>query len=155
MLTYPQQPDSGTLALAVQSQLAALGVTVEIQQVPDITSAVEEPTGWQAAVRGNGFVSFGGDYITPLNNYLRTGGPNNVTGIADPALDTLIDQVAVELDPATRDGLLREIQQRVADNGYLGYLGVRLPAVVAGPAWQGYPVPISNLWVDARTAPAA
>lgn len=155
MLTYPQQPDSDTLALAVQSQLAALGVGVEIRQVPDITSAVEEPAGWQAAVRGNGFISFGGDYVTPLNTYLRSGGPGNVTGIADPELDALIDSVAVELDPAARDDLLRRIQTRVADDGYLAYLGIRLPAVVAGPAWRGYEVPISNLWVDARTAPAA
>lgn len=154
VLTYPQQPDSDALALAVQAQLAPLGVAMEIVQVPDIQSAVAETTGWQAAVRGNGFVSFGGDYITPLLNTLRSGGPSNYTGVADPDLDTLIDQVAVELDPAARDDLLRRIQRLVADQGYLGYLGTRLPAVITGPAWRGYPVPISNLWVDARTAPS-
>lgn len=154
MLSYPQQPDSGTLALAVQSQLAAQGVAVEITQVPDITSVVEQPTGWQASVRGNGFISFGGDYVTPLVNSLRTGGPSNYTGVADPELDALIDRLGVELDTTARDDLLRRIQLRVAGNGYLGYLGIRLPAVVAGPAWRGYPVPISNLWVDATTAPS-
>lgn len=154
MLTYPQQPDSDALALAVQAQLAELGVGVDIRQVPDIQSAVAETNGWQASVRGNGFISFGGDYITPLVNSLRTGGPSNYTGVADPVLDTLIDRVAVELDPATRDDLLRQVQRRAADQGYLGYLGTRLPAVVTGSGWRGYPVPISNLWVDARTAPA-
>ena len=153
LLTYLQQPDPDALALAVQAQMAALGVGVEIRQVPDITSAVEQPTGWQASVRGNGFISFGGDYITPLVNYLRTGGPSNVTGVADPALDALIDRVAVELDTTARDDLLRQIQKRVADNGHLGYLGIRLPAVVTGPAWKGYAVPIANLWVDATTKP--
>ncbi|OLT11891.1 hypothetical protein BJF78_25520 [Pseudonocardia sp. CNS-139] len=139
----------------MQSQLAQLGVTVQIRQVPDIQDAVEQPTGWQASVRGNGFISFGGDYITPLVNYLRTGGPSNVTGVSDPALDALVDQVAVELDAAARDDLLRRIQQQVADHGYLAYLGMRRPAVVAGPGWRAYPVPISNLWVDAGTAPAS
>jgi peptide/nickel transport system substrate-binding protein len=153
MLTYPQQPDSDTLALAVQSQLAALGVTVAIQQVPDMNSAVQDSTGWQAAVVGNGFISFGGDYITPLRNYLRTGGPRNVSGVADPELDTLINRVAAERDPAARDELLRQIQRRVAEQGHVGYLGTRLPAVVTGPAWKRYRVPISNLWVDATTAP--
>lgn len=153
MLTYPQQPDSDALALAVQAQLAELGVGVDIRQVPDIESVVEIDTGWAAAVRGSGFVSFGGDYITPLVNTLRTGGPSNYTGVADPGLDALIDRLAVELDPAVRDDLLRQIQRRVAEQGYLGYLGVRLPAVVAGPAWRGYDVPIANLWVDATTAP--
>ncbi|MCW0215736.1 MAG: ABC transporter substrate-binding protein [Pseudonocardia sp.] len=155
LLTYPQQPDSGALALAVQAQLAELGVGVEIEQVPDITSALEEKTGWHAAVAGNGFVSFGGDHVTPLINYLRSDGPSNATGTADPVLDSLIDEVAVELNASSRDDLLRRIQRRVADNGYLGYLGTRLPAVVTGPAWKDYQVPISNLWVDARTGPAA
>jgi peptide/nickel transport system substrate-binding protein len=154
MLTYPQQPDSDALALAVQAQLARLGITVEIRQVPDIVDVVDQPTGWQAAVRGNGFTSSGGDYITPLVNHVRTGGPSNVTGISDPALDALIDQVAVELDSTNRDELLRRIQRHIADNGYLAYIGLRRPAVVAGPAWRGYPVPIAQLWVDARTTPA-
>ena len=155
LLTYPQQPDSDVLALAVQAQLATIGVGVDIRQVPDLESTLEEKTGWQAAVAGNGFISFGGDYITPLKNYLRTGGPRNFGGTADPALDALIDRVAVELDPTVRDGLLRQIQDRVAEQGYLGYLGIRRPAVVTGPAWRGYQVPISNLWVNARTAPSA
>ncbi|MBW0090816.1 hypothetical protein I4I73_10125 [Pseudonocardia sp. KRD-184] len=155
VLTYPQQPDSDSLALAVQAQLAGLGVGMEIQQVPDITSVVEQPDGWQAAVRGNGFLSFGGDYVTPLLTTLRSGGTNNHTGTADPELDALIDAVAVELDTAARDDLLRRVQQRVADNGYLGYLGIRLPAVVTGPAWRDYEVPISNLWVHATTAPSS
>jgi len=153
ILTYPQQPDSDTLALAVQAQLARLGVGVDIRQVPDIQAAVEEQTGWQASVYGGGFISFGGDYLTPLVNTLRTGGPNNYTGTSDPALDALIDRLGVELDTTERDGLLRRIQTLIAERGYLGYLGVRLPAVVAGPAWRGYPVPIANLWVNAQTAP--
>lgn len=155
MLTYPEQPDSGALAVAVQAQLAELGVGVDIRQVPDITSVMEQDTGWQAGVIGNGFISFGGDYITPLRKYLHGDGTRNFAGVSDPQLDALIDAVAVELDPTARDELLRRIQRRVADNGYLGYLGMRLPAVVTGPGWRGYEVPISNLWVDATTAPSA
>ncbi len=138
MNTYPQQPDSATLALALQAQLKSVGIDVKISQVPDINTVVEQPTGWQAAIIANGFISFGGDYITPLDNYLRTGGPSNVTGVADPALDALIDRVAVELDTTARDALLRQIQTLVADRGYLGYLGMRKGAVVAGPRWRDY-----------------
>ncbi|MDN5861650.1 MAG: ABC transporter substrate-binding protein, partial [Pseudonocardia sp.] len=155
LLTYPQQPDSDTLALAVQAQLKSLGIDVRISQVPAITSVVEQPTGWNAAIRGNGFISFGGDYITPLVNYLHSGGPSNVTGVSDPALDALIDRVAVELDEGSRDELLRRIQTHVADHGYLGYLGVRKTGVVAGPRWREYQVPIANLWVGPGTAPPA
>src|SRR5690606_3635233 len=56
LLTYPQQPDSDALALAVQAQLARIGVGVDIRQVPDIQSAVAQQTGWQASVRGSGFI---------------------------------------------------------------------------------------------------
>ncbi|MDN5749416.1 MAG: ABC transporter substrate-binding protein [Pseudonocardia sp.] len=155
MLTYPEQPDSDALALAVQAQLAELGVGVEIRQVPDITSLMEEDTGWQAGIIANGFMSFGGDYITPLLTYLHSDGIRNYAGVSDPQLDVLIERLAVELDSTARDELLRQIQHRIAEGGYLAYLGVRLPAVVAGPGWQGYPVPIANLWVDAETAPSA
>ncbi|MBW0117655.1 ABC transporter substrate-binding protein, partial [Pseudonocardia abyssalis] len=156
VLTYPQQPDSDVLALALQSQLGAVGIGVEIQQVPDINDVQEgDPVGWQAAVTSNGFISFGGDYLTPVQRYLRTGGPRNVTGVADPELDALVDELSTTLDTTARDDLLRRVQQRVADQGHLAYLGIRLPAVITGPAWRGYEVPISNLWVDARTAPAA
>ncbi|SDG88155.1 ABC transporter substrate-binding protein [Pseudonocardia oroxyli] len=154
MLTYPQQPDADTLGLAVQAQLARLGVGVDIRQVPDIEDAVDAPTGWQAAIRGQGFISFGGDYLTPLTNLLRTGGPANHTGTSDAELDGLIAELAVTTDTAARDDLLRRIQTLVSSRGYYGYLGMRLPAVVTGPEWRNYPVPISNLWVDARTAPA-
>jgi len=154
MLTYPAQPDSRTLAVAVQSQLQELGVTVEVKQVPDIVSAMEEnPRGWGAATRGNGFISFGGDYITPLVNYLHSDGPSNLSGISDPTLDTLINKVGVEFDTDDRNTLLRKVQRRVAKKGHLGYLGIRLPPVVTNQQWRDYSVPIANMWVDADTSP--
>lgn len=154
MLTYPQQPDSRTLAVAVQSQLQKLGIKVEIEQVPDIDSAMaDDPHDWDAAVRGNGFISFGGDYITPLVNYLHSAGPSNLAGTSDQTLDTLIDKVEVEFDTDNRNKLLQQIQHRVEEMGHLGYLGIRLPPVVTSPEWQNYSVPVSNLWVDAETAP--
>ena len=33
----------------------------------------------------------------------------------------------------------------------MGFLGMRIPGIVAGPAWRTYQVPTANLWVDART----
>src|SRR5699024_2625069 len=94
MLTYPQQPHSRTLAVAVQSQLQDLGITVEVEQVPDIDSAMtEKPDEWQAATRGNGFISFGGDYITPLMNYLHSDGASNLSEVSDSELDSLIEEL--------------------------------------------------------------
>lgn len=154
VMTYPQQPDSDVIALALQAQLAPLGVGVDIRQVPDLDDAMEPDTGWNAAIAGNGFVSFGGDHVGPLNRYVRSGGERNHAGIADPQLDALIDRVAVELDTTARDDLLRRIQQRIAERGHLAYVGMRRPGVITAPEWRGYRIEGSNLWVGHDTAPA-
>ncbi len=153
--TYAQQPDSGTLAVAIQAQLQAVGIDASISQVPDITAAQKNPTGWNAAVEGDGTTSFSGDPITPLQRYFHSKGPDNVSGIDDPALDSLIDRLSATLDPAVADGLLRQTQQKIAAGAYNVFLGQRLPAVIVGAAWRKYPVPTANLWVDNTTAPAS
>ena len=154
VLTYPQQPDSGTLAVAIQAQLKKIGVEVSISQVPDTEAAMKKPTGWDAGVIGDGTTSFSGDPIPPLQEYFATGGANNYGGIADPALDELIKKLAVAIDQKASEDLLHRIQQRISDHAYMGFLGMRLPAVIAGPAWKGYQVPPANLWVDATTTAA-
>ncbi|MBP2369016.1 ABC transporter substrate-binding protein [Pseudonocardia parietis] len=153
VLTYPQQPDSDVIALALQAQLAELGVGVDIRQVPDLDDAMEPDTGWDAGIAGNGFISYGGDYVGPLNRYVRSGGERNHGGIADPELDALIDRVAVELDTTARDDLLRRIQHRIADRGHLAYIGLRKPGVITAPHWRGYEIEGSNLWVGHDTVP--
>ncbi|MEQ3553397.1 ABC transporter substrate-binding protein [Pseudonocardia nematodicida] len=154
MLTYPEQPDSDALALALQAQLAELGVGVDIRQVPDIDSVLETGTGWNSGISATGFLSFGGDYVLPLQRIVRSDGARNFSGIDDPELDALVDQVAAELDTTTRDDLMRRIQQRIADRGHFGYVGLRKPAVVTSPEWSGYAIEGSNLWVAHDTAPS-
>jgi peptide/nickel transport system substrate-binding protein len=151
--TYAAQPDTETLAVALQAQLKAIGFDVSVSQVPDIDAAQKSPTGWTAALEGDGTTSFSGDPITPLQEYWASKGPSNTTGIADPTLDGLINQLSATLDQTTSNDLLRQIQQRIADNAYNIFIGQRLPAVIAGPAWKGYRVPVANLWVTATTAP--
>lgn len=153
MLTYPEQPDSDAVALALQAQLAELGVGVDIRQVPDIDSVLKTGTGWNSGISSRGFISFGGDYVLPLQTIVRSDGEANFSGIADPELDALVDRVGVELDPAARDDLLRRVQQRIAERGHLAYVGLRRPAVVTSPAWSGYAIEGSNLWVAHDTAP--
>ena len=77
------------------------------------------------------------------------------TGAGNPKLDSLIDQLASTLDASTRDSLLKQTQQIIAGNAYGIFVGQRLPAVIAGPAWRHYPVPPANLWVNAMTTPSS
>jgi peptide/nickel transport system substrate-binding protein len=153
--TYAAQPDTQTLAVAMQAELSPLGFDVSISGVPDIDAAQKNPTGWTSALEGDGTTSFAGDPITPLQEFFASKGPSNTTGVDNPKLDSLIDQLASTVDASTRDDLLRQTQQIIASNAYGIFVGQRLPAVIAGPAWRHYPVPPANLWVDATTAPSS
>jgi peptide/nickel transport system substrate-binding protein len=152
--TYAEQPDTATLAVAMQAELSAVGFDVSISQVPDIDAAQKNPTGWTSALEGDGTTSFAGDPITPLQEYWASNGPENTTGTNNPQLDKLINQLAVTISASGRDALLKQTQQIIADNAYTIFVGQRLPAVIAGPAWRNYPVPAANLWVNATTAPS-
>jgi len=153
--TYAQQPDTQTLAVAIQAELSQIGFDVSISQVPDIDAAQKNPAGWTSALEGDGTTSFAGDPITPLQELFASKGPSNTTGAGNPKLDSLIDQLASTLDAGTRDDLLKQTQQIIAGNAYGIFVGQRLPAVIAGPAWRHYPVPPANLWVSATTAPSS
>lgn len=154
ILTYPQQPDSGTLGVAVQSQLAKIGMTVKLQQVPDSSAAMQDPkVTWDGAIIGNGTTSFSGDPISPLQTYFVSTGPRNFFGLKDAALDTTIGQLATTMDAGQREALLHRVQDIVGENAYMGFLTMRLPGVVAGPKWKNYAIPPANLWVGFDTKP--
>lgn len=149
-LTYPQQPDSDTLALAIQSQLKGHGIQVSIRQVPDTTAEMKGGN-WDAAIVSNGTVSFGGSPIPPLQRYWRTGGNRNYSHISDPELDGLIDKLAVTLDEKTSHDLLVAIQKRIGEQGYNGFCGRRRPSVVVGKRVPNYTPQHALIWVDATT----
>ncbi|HEX3713591.1 MAG TPA: ABC transporter substrate-binding protein [Trebonia sp.] len=153
--TYAEQPDTATLAVALQAELSAAGFDVSISQVPDIDAAQKNPAGWTSALEGDGTTSFAGDPITPLQEYWASKGPGNTTGVSNQKLDSLVNQLAVTLTTSGRDALLKQTQQIIGDNAYTIFVGQRLPAVIAGPAWRNYPVQAANLWVSATTAPTS
>lgn len=149
-LTYPQQPDSDTLALALQAQFKEHGILVSIRQVSDTTAEMEGDN-WDAAIVSNGTVSFGGSPIPPLQRYFRTGGNRNYSHISDPELDALIDTLAVTLDEQAANELLVKIQRRIGDQGYNGFCGRRRPSVVVGQRVPDYTPQHALIWVDAST----
>lgn len=150
ILTYPQQPDSGILALALQSQLKAQGITVTIKQVPDMT-AVMKSEKWDSGISGNGTVSLGGSPIPPLTRSYLTNSERNYSHISDSTLDELIKKLEVTIDKNQTKTLLQQIQTRIGEQGHNGYLGRRRTGVVAGTRMKHYQIPVSMLWVDAKT----
>jgi len=116
LLSYPQQPDSKTVAVAVQAQLRAVGFDVQVRQVDDVTAAVKSPTGWDAAVLGNGTLDWTQtDPVTPIIANFTPSGDNNYGGVSDPELDRLAAQLTETFDPAVRDKLMVRVQQIVVE----------------------------------------
>lgn len=154
LLSYPQQPDSNVLAVAIQAQLAEVGVDVEVTDVPDITET-REGTEWDAAIVGDSLLSFSLSPEDGLRGDLVTGGDQNFAGISNPELDQLVETLSATFVEAERNALLEEIQHVIHDNGLWGATIMRQPAVVTNANWAGYVTPVANLWVTASTAPSS
>lgn len=154
LLSYPQQPDSTTIAEALQVQLGEVGFAVEVNQVDDITAA-REGADWDGAIVGSSLLSFGGSPVEGIADSLETGGSENYAGVSDPELDEAIDELRTTFDEDARIALLEEIQRIIADGGHYAATVLRQPAVVTSAQWRGYEVPISNLWVTSETAPSS
>lgn len=150
LLSYPQQPDSDTIAVALQSQLKKVGIEVTVSQVPDITEA-RESGDWDGAIVGDSLQSFSLSPVEGLDD-LRSGFEENYQKVSNPALDALLVELRAEFDQTARDELLKQVQQIISQQGLWAATVQRKPAVVTNEAWKGYEPPISNLWVDARTA---
>lgn len=112
-LGLPQYPELLKTGEVVRDQLKKIGITMNIKQVDvtvwfdafskgdyQITSAYQERT------------------IDPDNFYslvIKSGGPINTTGYANPNVDQLIDQAAQGSDEAARKKLYTQIRQVVRE----------------------------------------
>jgi peptide/nickel transport system substrate-binding protein len=113
-LGLPQYPELLKTGQVVRDQLRQIGITMNIKQVDvsvwfdrfskgdyQITSAYQERT------------------IDPDNFYslvLKSGGPINTTGYANPKADALITQAAAETDMAKRKALYSELRKIIWDD---------------------------------------
>ncbi len=151
VLTYPQQPDSQVVAVALQDQLRKVGFDVKVRQVDDVTAVVESPDGWNAAVLGNGTLDWTGtDPVAPLIANFTPKGDTNYGGVDDPELSGLINRLVGAFDPATRDALMRQVQKLVVeDKAYSLYLALKRVPVIASPRLRDYRIPpVALLFVD-------
>ncbi|MGH8932257.1 MAG: ABC transporter substrate-binding protein [Egibacteraceae bacterium] len=155
LLTYPQQPDLQPLAVAVQAQLAELGFDVEIRQVDDIMSTLQDPEAWNTAMIFSGTTDFTGATESFLRRYLVTGGDRNDGGVSDPKLDELAARLVSTFETPARHETLARIQEIVVEEeAYLAVAALKRFPVVASPAYRDY-VPSSSLnHVTFETKPA-
>jgi peptide/nickel transport system substrate-binding protein len=138
LLTYPQQPDTGTIAVAMQAQLKEAGFDVRIDEVPNNYEAMEKPNTWDVGLSFDGTLGYTYDPIAPLRDFLTSKGAHNFGGVADPRLDQAVTALQAASDETTRDALLADVQQIVADQRYTVIVAQRSSPAVVGEAFPNY-----------------
>ncbi|MGH8930964.1 MAG: hypothetical protein ACRDZO_10155, partial [Egibacteraceae bacterium] len=137
VLLYSEREQFQPVALAMQDQLGALGIGVEITEQPYDAGMYDNLSRWDAALYLDYSVSGSGVPDTGLPTYLHTGGFANFGQISDPQLDGLLDDLAVAGGNADQgDDLLRQIQEvAVAEQAYVIHIGYERDGSVVGPGW--------------------
>ena len=104
-------------AHAISVELQALGFEVEVEIVNrrDFGERVWLGGEYQLMLGPPAPITAPNGYLLPV---LHSDGIWNTTGHRDDVLDELLESQAVEFDPDTRAGLIRDIQERVLDQGY-------------------------------------
>lgn len=101
-------PQAELLGPAVQDMLArSLGIETEIRIIERAQLGEEEKNGNFTIVidtYGHGI----SDISPRANLWWRTGGSQNWSGYSNPDFDALLDQIDVEIDPATRQDLINQ-----------------------------------------------
>lgn len=121
LLTYPQRPELGLMATAIQAMLKDAGMAVAIRSVEDITKPVN--AGDYTATMYSIQTAPTGDPSYILNLIYRSTAAQNVQlGYQSPALDAVIDKLNAETDSARRTELAREAQGILIEDAPATYL---------------------------------
>lgn len=101
------------VAQAVADQWEQLGITVNIEQVPNYGTLLERIAAreFHAVVE----YSFGLD-ASLLNDYYTTMGTRNWSGYSNPTVDEYLTQAIGEADPNTRASLYLDVQQQIMND---------------------------------------
>lgn len=138
LLTYPQQPDTATIAVAMQAQLKQAGFDVHIDEVPNNYDAMAKPATWDVGLSFDGTLGYTYDPIAPLRDFLTSKGAHNFGGVKDSLLDQAVTALQASSDEARRNSLLAAVQQRIAANAYTVIVAQRASPAVVGEEVAGY-----------------
>lgn len=136
-LTYPQRPELGLLATAIQAQLKDVGIAIGVRSVEDITKPVD--AGDYSAAMYSFQTAPTGDPSYVMNTlYRSTGASNKQLGYQSPRLDAAADRLTAESDPARRIELAHEAQGILAEDVPAVYLMQPLYHTAHTPRLRGF-----------------
>jgi peptide/nickel transport system substrate-binding protein len=118
IVATPGNPVRGRYLRAIKEQLAEVGIRVELRFVERLQRQLARGDFQVAAIALDATPEpsfralFGGDSIPDDSNGFRGA---NISRIADPELDRLLDTTAEELDQRKRAGAIKDVQRFLAD----------------------------------------
>ena len=133
---YGESADNTKLGQALQSQLANVGVNVELQPV-------ENGTWWATFGEGDYDISRGGYPMEAANtdscyyDMFHSTGTFNVSRVHDAEIDALLDEARVELDSERRNEIYIQVNQMLTEEAYFIPLYFSASMLVYDPALQG------------------
>lgn len=152
LLTYPEQPDIAPIALAMQSELKAVGINMQIKQLVSsaMTTLMSQRTGWQAAIDGDTALDWtDSDALEQIQAKFLPSGNDNYGGVNNPQLNEIYRELLASESTSKTDALLQQVQRIIVGQGYLFPVSFKLDPVVAAPAFRGFVVPhAALLWTN-------
>jgi len=156
ILRAAQDPETNSLAIAIQELVKPFGFEVELLTSEDFFTVLEDPEAWDATIFLTGLMSSSGAPYGPFFNKLTTEGPNNNGKFSDPELDALyLDLLASETDDERLEILDRTSEIVVTEQAYLIITTFKRYVVVVSPEYSDYVVSNFRRHVTFDTAPAA
>lgn len=139
ILTYTQRPELKTAALALQSELAPLGIAIKINDQSYDSKLFADLAGWGIALYVDYALSGTGQPDANLPNYLLPDGFANFGRIDDRKLTSLLRELATAPDDATRRRVIGEVQDVViTQKAYVGVVAFKRDGVVVSKDWRSY-----------------
>jgi len=147
----------GRVAQAIQAQLAAVGVQVEIvsRDASSMREAVRKGDTDMAVLDWWADYPDADNFLYPLFHSASFGPGGNYSFYSDPGTDSLILAARRTVDQAAREALYRRIDNRVFDAAPWIYLWFPVDLWAAQPSLDGWDVPVifnGQRWTKAHVA---
>ncbi len=154
LITFSSRPELGTLGDALQSQLAQIGVKLNVQVLESTSDALK--SGAYDINLGSFTMAPTGDSGSFFNTRIVTGAPNNQAGYSNALVDSLVAELNREFDSEKRIELTRKISQELLNDCYFAFPANSMFMTVYSTDVQGFRThPCEFYLIDNKTELAA
>jgi len=113
----PNREKRNDIAVIIQQQLKQIGIAVDVEITKDVRTVVY--TNYAYDLYGNSQVNSDPNALYALYHSFDPKGPASLSKLADPQIDKLLEQGAVENDDAKRADIYKQIQQSIIQNAII------------------------------------